>query len=89
MGRKVIYDLLTLFWEGARELPIDGKIQPKKFPGKLQALLSDSYRKVFLHFVNQSTDIPENYFRFQLVTDYVCGMTDTFAKQLHGELTHG
>ncbi|NNB89713.1 hypothetical protein HI292_29685 [Corallococcus exiguus] len=27
--------------------------------------------------------------RFQLVTDYVCGMTDTFACSLHAQLTHG
>jgi dGTPase len=33
--------------------------------------------------------IPERYHRYQLVTDYVCGMTDTFAKRLHQELTNG
>lgn len=89
MGRKVIQDLLTLFWEGAEELEIDKKIKPKKFTGKLQTLLSDSYRKVFMHFAKERPDLPLAYYQFQLVTDYVCGMTDSFAKRLHAELTNG
>jgi dGTPase len=89
LGRKVIKDLLTLFWEGAAELNPDSSIIPKNFTGKLQALLSDSYRKVFSHFAKEGVDLPIAYHRFQLVTDYVCGMTDSFAKRLHSELTNG
>jgi dGTPase len=89
LGRKVIKDLLGLFWEGASELEPDRPIKPKRFPGKLQALLSDAYRKVFAHFVKERSDLPIAYHRFQLVTDYVCGMTDSFAKRLHSELTNG
>ena len=80
---------MTLFWEGASELPPDGTVKPKKFPGKLQSLLSGAYRKVFQHFVKNRDDLPLNYHRLQLVTDYVCGMTDSFAKRLHSELTNG
>src|SRR6185437_13585188 len=83
LGRKVIKDLLTLFWEGASVLEPDKPIKPKKFAGKLQALLSDSYRKVFTQFTKERSDLPIAYHRFQLVTDYVCGMTDSFAKRLH------
>jgi dGTPase len=89
LGRKVIKDLLTLFWEGASVLEPDKPIKPKKFAGKLQALLSDSYRKVFTQFTKKRSDLPIAYHRFQLVTDYVCGMTDSFAKRLHSELTNG
>lgn len=89
LGRKVIKDLLCMFWEGAREFEPDKLIKPKKFPGKLQALLSDAYRKVFAHFAKERADLPIDYHRFQLVTDYVCGMTDSFAKRLHSELTNG
>ena len=80
LGRKVIKDLLSLFWEGAREFEPDKPIKPKKFTGKLQALLSDAYRRVFEHSVKSRTDLPLDYHRLQLVTDYVCGMTDSFAK---------
>lgn len=89
LGRKVIKDLLTLFWEGASEFEPGKAPKPKKFAGKLQTLLSDAYRKVLVHFAEERKDLPIAYHRFQLVTDYVCGMTDTFAKRLHAELTNG
>lgn len=89
MGRRIIQDLLDMFWEGASVLPLDGSVKPKKFPGKFGALLSPNYRKVFLHFVQTQPEQPEIYHRFQLLTDYICGMTDSFAKRLHSELTNG
>jgi dGTPase len=90
MGRRVICDLMDIFWEGAQVLPADGSL-PKttKFPGKVCALLSENYRRVFCHSVKTMRELPEQYHRFQLVTDYVCGMTDTFAKRLHAELMNG
>jgi dGTPase len=88
MGRRVISDLMTLFWEGAEQLPIDCPPDPKTFRGKIGALLSENYRRVFCHSVKQK-EFPIEYLRFQLVTDYVCGMTDTFAKRLHEELING
>jgi len=58
-------------------------------------LLSDNYRDVFQHFTREDQllpegqRLPENYRRFQLLTDYICGMTDSFAKRLHSELKNG
>jgi dGTPase len=89
LGRRVIQDLMTLFWEGASVLEADCNINPKSFPGKLQALLSDAYRKVFKNSAQRPNGLPLNYYRLQLVTDYVCGMTDSFAKRLHTELCNG
>ena len=89
MGRRVIFDLMDLFWEGALQLPTDREPDPRKFPGKLGSLLSRNYREVFRNSVEKMPELPVNYHRFQLVIDYVCGMTDTFAKRLHAELTNG
>ena len=81
---------MDIFWEGAKVLPVSGQPQEtKKFPGKVCALLSENYRRVFSHSVETMPELPEQYHRFQLVTDYVCGMTDTFAKRLHAELMNG
>jgi len=88
MGRKIIHDLMDLFWEGAKSLPLDGKIKTKNFVGKIQALFSKNYLTVF-QFSVQNGLLPAAYSRLQLVTDYVCGMTDSFAKRLHSELTNG
>ncbi len=90
MGRHVICDLMDIFWEGAEALPVDGELpKPTTFSGKACALLSENYRRVFCHSVKAMPELPEQYRRFQLVTDYVCGMTDTFAKRLHAELMNG
>jgi len=86
MGRRVIGDLMDVFWEGAQAMPLDKPPKTKNFPGKSAALLSENYRRVFQQAVIDGE--PENYCRLQLVTDYVCGMTDTFATRLHSELTN-
>ena len=88
-GRKVICDLMDLFWEGAQELPLTGAPKAKKFPGKAGALLSENYRRVFQHWVKEQPNLPEMYHRLLLVTDYVSGMTDTFATELHRDLMNG
>jgi dGTPase len=80
---------MTIFWEGAETLPINGEPNTRDFRGKIGALLSANYRRVFQHFASTEKELPEVYHRLQLVTDYVCGMTDSFAKRLHAELKNG
>ena len=58
-------------------------------PGKIASLISQNYRRVFCNSVKEIKNLPETYHRLQLVTDYVCGMTDSFAKDLHSELFNG
>ncbi|HVF72324.1 MAG TPA: dNTP triphosphohydrolase [Chthoniobacterales bacterium] len=89
MGRKVIHDLLDIFWEGAAVLSSKGELSTADFPGRIGALLSRNYRDVFCHSRKETPELPESYQRYQLITDYICGMTDTFAKQLHEQLTNG
>jgi dGTPase len=88
MGRRVIADLLDVFWEGAEALPLIGRPGPREFAGKAGALLSENYRRVFQEAVRLDAS-SEAYYRFQLITDYICGMTDTFSKRLHAELFNG
>jgi dGTPase len=85
MGRKVIHDLLDIFWEGANEKSLG---RSNTFASKAYNLLSDNYRKVFKHELD-GRELPKLYCRKQLVTDYICGMTDTFAVNLHKRLTNG
>jgi dGTPase len=87
MGRKIIWDLMELFWEGAEHA--DPKTEESKtFAGKARSLLSDNYQSVFRHAMKEKK-LPETYCRLQLVTDYICGMTDTFAAGLHRRLMNG
>ncbi|HKO62689.1 MAG TPA: dNTP triphosphohydrolase [Pyrinomonadaceae bacterium] len=89
MGRKIISDLMDIFWEGARHVGDDGSYDPRTFDGKVVALISENYRRVFCNSISTRKDLPEAYHRLQLVTDYVCGMTDSFARDLHSELFNG
>ena len=89
MGRRVIVDLMDVLWEGAAAMPLTGSPDTSTFAGKSAALFSPNYRRVFQHFAAENKDLPERYHRLQLLTDYVCGMTDSFAKRLHAELFNG
>ncbi|MGB4092926.1 MAG: deoxyguanosinetriphosphate triphosphohydrolase [Ruminococcus flavefaciens] len=54
---------------------------------KIMALVSENYIRAYKTF---SADKPEEeklYLRLLLVTDYICGMTDSYAKKLYQELS--
>ena len=86
MGRKVITDLLTCFWEAARVYTPNKKLDG--FPAKAYQLISTNYRHIFEKNIAEAgkSSIPEDYFRMQLITDQVSGMTDSYACFLHREL---
>ena len=83
LGRNVIQFLLDTFWQAERSE------KTKTFPQKIYNLLSQNYRTVFESPRPEELSLPEEYRKLLLVTDYVCGMTDTFALNLHRELQHG
>ncbi|HEV8607097.1 MAG TPA: dNTP triphosphohydrolase [Tepidisphaeraceae bacterium] len=80
MGRQIIHRLLELFSLARRNAP-------GSFAGKLYSLMSSNYRNVYEHSVDEEK-VPEPYARFRLLTDYICGMTDTFAVRLDRQLTN-
>ncbi len=83
MGRHIINGLMDIFWEGAWERANDNK----PFADKIFNLMSKNYIIVFEYA--EKSDLPKKYCCMQLVTDYICGMTDTFACTLHKQLTNG
>jgi dGTPase len=92
-GRKVIQDLLAIFWEGAESE--SNNFNGKPFAKKAFALMSENYRKVFQDAVSninkseQTAGQWNTYYRIQLICDYIAGMTDSFATNLHRKLTNG
>lgn len=101
MARRVIHDLMELFWEGVSKK----KDERTRFEEEIYNLMSENYRTVFETIEDMPNPLPEyrdvydksrgseklleNYCCMQLVTDYICGMTDTFACTLHRQLTNG
>ncbi len=101
MARRVIHDLMGIFWEGASKK----QNERTRYEEKIYSLISENYRTVFEKIADMpdplpkyrdvydksrgKAKLPENYCCMQLVTDYICGMTDTFACTLHKKLTNG
>ena len=53
---------------------------------KLVTLISQDYKRIYHYFSDGKNDEEKIYLRLLLVTDYICGMTDSFAKDLYQEL---
>jgi len=83
LGRNVIQSLMDIFWDSEKSM------KTKTFRQKAYNLLSQNYRTVFEHPTEDEKMLPEQYRKALLVTDYICGMTDSFALNLHRELQNG
>lgn len=89
MGRRVIHDLLDLYWEGVTQ----ARKEDKGFGGKLYAILSDNYRSAFEQDLQRSFPgldpaSRKLYLQLRLVCDQVAGMTDAYAVSQHRLLTN-
>jgi len=84
MGRKVIHDLLDLYWEGvAPELR-----EETGFSHKLYSIVSDNYRNAFEQDLDKTFPTIDSaakrlYLQLRLVCDQVAGMTDAYAVRQH------
>ena len=89
MGRKVIHDLLDLYWEG-----VSPELRDEKgFGAKLYSIISDNYRHAFEQDLERSypklpPEARQHYLRLRLVCDQVAGMTDAHAVRQHRVLTN-
>ena len=53
---------------------------------KMMSLVSDNYIAIYRHFAAGVAEDEKLYLRLLLVTDHICGMTDSYAKRLYQEL---
>ena len=53
---------------------------------KLVAIISDNYKNLYHREAKGKSEEEKLYMRLMLVTDSVCGMTDSYAKELYQEL---
>ncbi|MCR5799689.1 MAG: deoxyguanosinetriphosphate triphosphohydrolase [Lachnospiraceae bacterium] len=76
--------LLDRFVEAAINYDTDNKMSV--VGTRVIALISDDYRRIYHLFSKDKNDVEKLYLRLLLSTDYLCGMTDSFAKNLYQEL---
>jgi dGTPase len=84
MGRRIIHDLLDLYWEGVAPDARD----EKGFSHKLYSIISDNYRNAFEQdlsrvFPTIDPQAQRLYLKLRLVCDQVAGMTDAYAVSQH------
>lgn len=53
---------------------------------KMISLISDNYKEIYKIYSKDRNEVEKLYLRILLVTDSVCGMTDSYAKELYQEL---
>ncbi|MCR4651590.1 MAG: deoxyguanosinetriphosphate triphosphohydrolase [Lachnospiraceae bacterium] len=53
---------------------------------KIVSLISEDYKRIYYIYSKDRPEEEKLYLRLLLVTDYICGMTDSFAKNLYQEL---
>ena len=81
---NMINFLLDKFIAAAVKYDTDDELSP--MDKRIIYLISDNYRQIYKIYSNGKDDNEKLYLRLLLVTDYICGMTDTFAKRLYQEL---
>ncbi len=54
---------------------------------KLMSLISRNYLAIYRHYSKDKSETEKLYLRLLLVTDDICGMTDSYAKRLYQELS--
>lgn len=54
---------------------------------KLVALISENYRQIYHTYSKGAEEGVKLYLRLMLVADYICGMTDSYAKSMYQELS--
>lgn len=64
----------------------DGKERRGSIDLRMVSFISGNYKKAYHFHAKGKTDEERLYLRLLLVTDYVCGMTDSYAKRLYQEL---
>jgi dGTPase len=64
----------------------DTEVPQRDVEEKLMSLISENYRQAYFSAAAGKSEGERLYLRLLLVTDYVCGMTDSYAKSLYQEL---
>ena len=82
-GWEVLYGLLEIFIEAAKSPDFISKGNNKE--ARLYKLISSSFRYIFENY-NKDEDVSKQYKKFQLVVDFMAGMTDSFALDLFQKL---
>jgi len=89
-GYNVIRGLMDLFWAAIvdrekQDDPASDRLHP--FSRFVYGRISENYRRIFENPISEVASLPMRYRECQLLTDMLSGMTDSYAIDLHKELS--
>ncbi|MBQ4559590.1 MAG: deoxyguanosinetriphosphate triphosphohydrolase [Tyzzerella sp.] len=64
----------------------DTEVKMGEIEKRLVSFISENYKSAYHKQAEGKSEAEKLYLRFLLVTDYICGMTDSYAKRLYQEL---
>lgn len=64
----------------------DTEVAQESIHARMVSLISDNYKNAYLRQSAGKSEAEKLYLRLMLVTDYICGMTDSYAKRLYQEM---
>ncbi|WP_241433494.1 hypothetical protein [Listeria floridensis] len=85
-GKKIIFNLLDTFVPAVLYYDSDLDEPNKDENKRLRSLLSENYFNAYKKASDKKDRKEKLYLRLLLVTDNICGMTDSYAKSLYQEL---
>jgi len=83
-AQTILTFLLGKFVDAA--ITFDTQEEQTAIQRKLMQLISENYKRIYHTYAEGRSEEEKLYLRLLLVTDYVCGMTDSYAKSLYQEL---
>ena len=83
-AKSILDFLLDKFVEAVLYYDTEAKLSDVHI--KWISLISEDYKNIYHYFSKGCSEEEKLYLRLLLVTDYVCGMTDSYAKNLYQEL---
>ena len=83
-AERILNYLLDCFVRAAIHYDTDVEMSP--VDSRLMVLVSDNYKMIYDIYSKGKDPVEKLYLRLLLVTDYVCGMTDSYAQDLYQRL---
>ncbi len=85
VAESVILDFLMNKFVNA-VIYYDTDVEMNKIEKRLVSFISENYKTAYHNQAKGKSEVEKLYLRLLLVTDYICGMTDSYAKRLYQEL---
>ncbi len=83
-AHKIISGLLDAFVPAC--IYWDTDVEQSSLEPRLMSIVSDNYKQAYYNYSQGKDPVEKLYLRLLLITDYICGMTDSYAKDLYHQL---